>query len=121
MGGRGRTRECGSRGISLILMRHMLRDRVYKRPELRLSNLRGDKGVATVCIYTNGSCAQTMFGSAWLVLHTNHQTLWNIKEPYPVTLCSILTNLIGILTRSRVGQSSLDPTCPFCHWLIRSA
>src|SRR5579872_2680998 len=72
MGGRGRTRECGSRGISLILMRHMLRDRVYKRPELRLSNLRGNRGAATGCIYTNGSCTQTMFGAAWLALRTDH-------------------------------------------------
>ena len=107
--------------LGLIPLRHDLHNRVYKRPELRLSNLRGDRGVATGCIYTNGSCTQTVFGSAWLILHTDHRTLWNIKEPYPVTLRSILPNLIGNLIISQVGWSSLDPVHPFCHWMIRSA
>src|SRR5579872_4828407 len=97
-----------------------LRDRVSKRPESRLSNLRRTKGAATVGLYTKW-LLRTDHVCICLVdsVHRpsnslEHQRTLTRDSPY------LLTKLIGILNRNRVGWSSLDPACPFCHWTIRS-
>src|SRR5579872_5767361 len=97
---------CSSNHTDLSCCR--LRDRVSKRPESRLSNLRRTRGEATVCLYTKWLLRTD---HVWLCLVGSAHRPSNSLEHQRTLTCDslyLLTNPIGNLAGSRVGQSSLD-------------